>query len=752
MKQFYLLFTFLVFSINTMNANTKPNVENDQLSKLQKHVERIQYAVKKQTDHYQSPNHKNGVTASYKGDEMTITPQDLQEQWSFSLTVKGIIADGRSLYKPTGNSLITTNENDIQFNHNNQFTVEYVNDADGIRQNFIIQNPRIKTRCLQVQLRAEKGWEVSKESATSLLFKQRQQLLTYKDLKVWDANGKILPAHFSVQHEQIQIAVDVKNAVYPITVDPLTANGNPTNADAIMKVNMANAQLGTAAANAGDINGDGYDDVIIGAPYYSNGESDEGAVFVYYGSSNGISPNNPTILEKNIADGHFGIYLAGGGDVNGDGYDDIVVGCPYVSGTFGYDVGSIYVYYGSSSGVNSTPDILQSTRSGDYFGIAVAIVKNYNGDKYADIVVGADKGDGYISVIYGNRWGVLNSVISEATHPYYTNFGVRVADAGDVNGDGLGDFMVAAIDTVYIFHGNTDGEIYDPVTILTEPVKMYYDWSIAGAGDINGDGFDDVMVGDKYLFDYDNNINYAGRVYIYYGKTDGSGINTTAGTVLTGTQANGYFGYRTATAGDLNGDGYSDIMISAPEAESNSSTQASEGYVYVYLGQSGGLNTTPYSLIQSNKAGAKLGMSLAGGMVEDASGKGSILVGAPFYTQSYTSQGIALYYLGDAAIGTRKSETIVTEENAVEKNSSATIKAFPNPAVNNLSIQYEGLNAAINTYIQVIDVKGNLIKTVELGGVEKGNQMIDVTGLTPGMYIVTVKNGEKIFKEKIIKQ
>jgi hypothetical protein len=109
-------------------------------------------------------------------------------------------------------------------------------------------------------------------------------VLNYEQLKVWDANGKILAAAFEKNDDDYAIHVQTAGAAYPITIDPIS-----TTAAAMLESNQANANMGFSVASAGDVNGDGYSDVIVGANLYDNGESDEGAAFIYHGSATGIS-------------------------------------------------------------------------------------------------------------------------------------------------------------------------------------------------------------------------------------------------------------------------------------------------------------------------------------------------------------------------------------------------------------------------------------------------------------------------------
>jgi hypothetical protein len=744
----------MLFGTCIVRANTEPVVEKSQLLQMQKEIERSEYFISRKNNVgiYQSPNRKNGLSAAYTADEMSITPQDKQQHWSFSLTIKGVSADGRTVYKPVDQPLVNMYENAIQFNHNNQFTVEYVNNEQGIRQNFIIQQPGTHIQELTVKLQPENGWQASKRSATSLSFKNKQQLLSYDGLKVWDANGKSLPAHFLVQNNQVQIQVDVKNAIYPVTIDPIIANGTPLNSNGFIPGNTANIQLGYAVSKGGDLNNDGFEDVIVGAPGY---KLNEGGVFAFYGSALGLNPRTYTVLEKHVADGKFGMFLSGGGDVNGDGFDDVVVGTPFNSGDFGYDQGAIYVFYGSAAGVQATPDIVDETQTNGYFGISVAIAKDLNGDAYDDILVGSDKTN-TVTVFYGGPWGILYTPVTEIHTPATSSvFGVKVSGAGDVNNDGYNDMMVADGDYVYVYHGGPNGVNNPPAAVLGDQQNSYFGLAMAGGGDINGDNYDDIVIGARSYTDYSNVSNMhpeAGAIYIFYGSS--GGINpSTPPDVIKHNENNAHYGHKVEFAGDINNDGFSDIIVSAVGQSNWRITAPDDGTAYVYYGGSSGLNHTPASTITSNKSLSTMGSGVAGADV-NGDGYSDVIVGAQNYMNRYSNEGLVLVFFGSAG-GARLASTATTtalSETTLTEKPSASVKAYPNPAINNLSVQFEGFNAGSNTYIQLLDAKGTLVQTIQAGAVENGNQPIDVSKLTPGLYFVIIQNGSKVFREKIIKQ
>ncbi len=148
-------------------------------------------------------------------------------------------------------------------------------------------------------------------------------VLRYGQLLAFDAAGRDLPVRFDLVGGGVEIAVATTGARYPIVIDPLA-----TSVTWMATGDQEGAYFGTSVAGAGDVNGDGYDDVIVGAPGYDNGLGGEGAVFVYHGSAAGLSTTPDWMVESNQVNAAFGTSVATAGDVNGDGFDDIIIGAP----------------------------------------------------------------------------------------------------------------------------------------------------------------------------------------------------------------------------------------------------------------------------------------------------------------------------------------------------------------------------------------------------------------------------------------
>jgi hypothetical protein len=149
------------------------------------------------------------------------------------------------------------------------------------------------------------------------------------------------------------------------------------------------AYFGVSVGTARDVNDDGYDDVIVGAEFYSNGERHEGRAYVYHGSASGLSLTPVGTAESDRGNANFGYSVGTAGDFNGDGYDDVIVGAPnYSEGQAGE--GRAYGYYGSASGLSLTPDrMAESNQPSAAFGESVGTAGDVDGDGCDDVIVGA---------------------------------------------------------------------------------------------------------------------------------------------------------------------------------------------------------------------------------------------------------------------------------------------------------------------------------------------------------------------------
>jgi hypothetical protein len=751
MRKLYL-FGSMLFAVCSVHAHTDPVIEDDALDKIKNQLTRSEYFIHWESNAgiYQSTNRRNSLLATYTGREMSITPRETQQQWSFGLSVKGVSADGHPLYQPAAQTAVKMNDGTVQFNHDNHYTVEYVNNEDGIRQNFIIQQPAAQAHTLSVQLQTSEGWQTFKRSETCLDFRNKQQLLSYNDLKVWDARGTILPAHFSIHDNQVQIEVDVNKAVYPVTIDPIVLNGTPQNANTFIQSNRTNALMGFRVSTAGDINGDTYDDVMLLAPAYQLPQGDYSAAFIYYGSNpRGINPNVKTIIGPRIIASQYFAGMAGGGDLNDDGFDDIITNAPD-------SLGGIAIYYGTGDGLDTTAQILRGDPAYGSLNGYLAIAKDLNDDGLDDIVVGnsgvsrGQTGEGVVTIVYGNAWGIENSAWSYIEgNQAGLHLGSRVMGANDINHDGYNDIVVVADNKVFTYFGGPDGVALTPASSMTvnSPADFITSFAIAAGGDINGDGHTDVIVGNQgYSV---GQQSYRGAVFVYYGST--TGLNATPAQILQPDVDSTGFGIEVAFAGDINADGKSDIVVGAM-SQGSDINQDDEGFAYVYYGRSNGLNPVPASTIQSNQRNACLGFSVAGAGDVNGDGYSDVLVSAFLYSNGQQLEGAGFVYHGGPGLAGLLAAAPPETSAKIETPAPSNVKVFPNPVVNNVSVQLHGLDSKTATFIQIMNIQGITVQTINAGNIESYRQSIDISRLSPGIYFMTIRNGSKVFHEKIIKQ
>ncbi|MBC8048112.1 MAG: FG-GAP repeat protein, partial [Fimbriimonadaceae bacterium] len=390
--------------------------------------------------------------------------------------------------------------------------------------------------------------------------------------------------------------------------------------DATRESNQTNAFFGSSVSSAGDVNGDGFADVIIGAYCYDNGHTDEGRAYIFHGSLSGISSTPIITLEPNQTTAYFGWSVSKAGDVNGDGYDDIIVGA------YGYknvenDEGRVFIYHGSPTGISTTPALtLEINQADAYFGWSVSKAGDVNNDGFDDIIIGADQFDngqtneGRAYVYHGSATGINPSPMTILeSNQSFAYFGYSVSDAGDVNNDGFDDVIVGAYKfdnvesnegSVFVYLGSDTGIISAPSAILEiNQSEAYFGYAVSSAGDINADGYGDVIVGATL---YDLGQANEGAAFVYTGSS--SGIITSPSSILQSNQTNSNFGNSVADAGDFNGDGFSDVIIGANNYDK---VQNNEGRAYIYLGSVSGINMAYLQPFEPNDLEISFGFSVA---------------------------------------------------------------------------------------------------------------------------------------------
>ena len=434
---------------------------------------------------------------------------------------------------------------------------------------------------------------------------------------------------------------------------PGGAAGPSTTAGWATEGGQAQAQYGYAISGAGDVNGDGYSDVLVSASLFDNGQMDEGRVSLYLGSAAGLQMVPSWSAEGDQAGAGFGISVSSAGDVNGDGYGDVLVGAwTFDNGEI--DEGRAFLYLGSSSGLSATPAwTVEGDQTNALLGEEVSSAGDVNGDGFGDVLIGA----------FGPKQATLHlgSTTGLATPPAWTFafnqlfavFPRALGSAGDVNGDGYGDVIVTGnnLDNgqtnegmAFVFKGGPGG--LDPTPAWTgegDQAEANYGFGAACAGDVNGDGYSDVVIS-AYLFD--NGETDEGRIYVYHGSPSGL-VSGPASWTIEGNQANARFGSAVSTAGDVNGDGYSDVLIGAVALGFG---DLDDGKALLYLGSASGLASSPAWSIVGPPTSA-LGHDVASAGDVNGDGYGDVIVSAPWLDDGDTNEGGAFVYYGNGGSG-----------------------------------------------------------------------------------------------------
>jgi ABC-type arginine transport system permease subunit len=399
---------------------------------------------------------------------------------------------------------------------------------------------------------------------------------------------------------------------------------------------------GTSTSSAGDINADGISDVLVGASSASpSGRASAGMIYVIYGKSGGQADVDLATLSTTqgfkilgAASNDFaGRAVSNAGDINADGISDILIGAYTADPNGRVDAGTAYVIYGKSGGqVDIDLAAISATQgfkilgavSGDTVGQSVSGAGDINADGISDLLVGASSASpsgrtraGMIYVIYGKSGGqadvdlatlsptqgfkILGAVSGDSA-------GWSVSSAGDINADGISDLLVGAYGAspsrgnagiIYIIYGKSGGQSNVDLATLspTQGFKILgavssdnAGYSVSSAGDINGDLINDVIIGALYA-DPSGRTD-AGTAYVIYGKSGGStdvdlsNLNPAQGFKILGAVSGDNAGYSVSSAGDINVDGISDVLVGAYQAYPNGRIDA--GTAYVIYGKSGG--------------------------------------------------------------------------------------------------------------------------------------------------------------------
>ncbi|MCK6446852.1 MAG: VCBS repeat-containing protein [Planctomycetes bacterium] len=328
--------------------------------------------------------------------------------------------------------------------------------------------------------------------------------------------------------------------------------------------------FGDAIANIGDLDGDGRAEFVVGAIGSDLGASEGGSAFVFSGADGALR----YVWSGDSPDDRFGADVSSGGDVDCDGVADVVVGAPR-DATAGFFSGTVYVFSGKDGALIHA---LHGPAPGAAMGASVAILGDVNSDGHADILAGA-VGDSTFgpstgaAIVYSGASGaVLYSVHGQWG---YANYARYVASTGDVNGDAVPDFVVGAPDesvtafrsgSAYVYSGADGTLLYS--FYGTDP-DDFLGREVSGAGDANADGYADILVGAYNEPDH----TIIGAAHVYSGR-DGTLLFKVFGEYV-----GSAFGIAVSGGGDMNGDGFDDIVVGSPQAQVGAFF---DGAAYVY--------------------------------------------------------------------------------------------------------------------------------------------------------------------------
>lgn len=419
--------------------------------------------------------------------------------------------------------------------------------------------------------------------------------------------------------------------------------------------------VGSHVSSAGDVDDDDFDDLILGAPGSDAGGPDAGAAYVLFGATEPLDLAKARVqLVGERGGDQAGVSVAAAGDFNGDGVGDVIIGAP-LHDDGGLDAGAAYVVLGpvvTSASLADADLKLVGEAPGDWAGWSVAGVGDVDDDGFDDVLVGAPGSPDEL------RAGAAYLVRGRPIKPGLTldlgkadatltgeaagdRLGLRVAGAGNLNGDDFDDLIVVA--PLHDEAGNDAGAAYvvsgpviGSVPVGTATAKLLPEGpgaqvgSVSAAGDVDGDGVGDVVVGSEQ---HDARGDSTGKVYVLSGPLVGSVDLASSAAAFVGPFAGSRAGHSVAAAGDVNRDGFADLLVGAPGVTVGPDDEV--GAAYLIFGPVGGQQGLELADVQllGGSPGDMAGTAVAAAGDVDGDGLPDLLVGASGHNAAYLVLG-----------------------------------------------------------------------------------------------------------------
>ncbi len=519
------------------------------------------------TSTLQSPNRAQGLRSRYLPNQWIIESRNPNQPNRIKADIKflGVESDLEILSSETEPNLITDKNALVQ--DYGSYQIEYNNSPEGIKQSIVVQQDPSSEDQLKFHFSLEGLTARFSEEVLHFYDENGSLRLSYDELIAFDAVGRTLPLKLELSDNNWIITVSEQGCTYPVTLDPTIKN-----ADISWSAHSVSDSMKTgfgASLNS-------YYGSYCGAPFFDNGQFNEGVILNVGGTSPSI------YLQSDHSGALFGSSMSYG-SVNGDSYDDLLVGAPGYSNGQASE-GAMYLYYGLGLGYyfwvpyydNSKLDIIESNKDSAQLGSSVHVLKDFDGDGYGEIVGGAPKytngqnDEGAVYFMYGDSSGVDTSRIKILeSNKAKSNYGYSLTSA-DFNYDGFSELIVGAPNYengqleeggVFVYYGSSSGLNATSFTLLeSNRLRSNFGKSIANGHDINGDGYEDLLIGSP-SYSHLNSGNWieGGGVFIFYGGVNGFSVSNSD--TLLSDDYNLRFGDVVEGLGDRNYDGYAEIAV-----------------------------------------------------------------------------------------------------------------------------------------------------------------------------------------------